>query len=172
LSLGYNFQPRNDLVIGVQLEGTLANATSTARATQVGVSLGSVSSFTNTTRFQSLWAASALARVGWTPEGVNLIYGVAGWTYSYYHSDFLGADYGMQGPSFGAGWERRFAGNWTLRGEYRYTRFHDTQVSYGNMVSTTTNPPFTFSSSNSSLAQINAEMHAIRIGASYLIGQH
>lgn len=140
LLIGYNFPLGNRFVGGVQIEGTLANTrvnlsgsgsiTSAttfifppAPPTAPTIS-NSVFSFTDT--LDNRWMVSALARAGTLLDPDDLVYAIGGYTYGRFEN--VDGGFGLNGGTVGVGWERQIVPGWTLRGEYRYTRFQDVDL--------------------------------------------
>jgi opacity protein-like surface antigen len=133
--LGYNFRPGGNLVAGVQVEGTIANARAqqfgTARevsnSTTVNTPGGATSTSSTVTSFiftdalAERWAVSALGRLGVVIDPRNLVYGIGGYTRGGF--EWSGRSFGLNGATVGAGWEHEIAPAWTLKAEYRFTAF-------------------------------------------------
>jgi opacity protein-like surface antigen len=104
---------------------------------------GSNTSTTNSTgntsdHLDNRWTISALLRGGLLPDRNNLIYLLGRLSYA----RFEAADqtFGAFGGTIGAGWERKLSPSWTLKAEYRYTRFQDRTLTT-NFSNASTSPP-------------------------------
>jgi outer membrane immunogenic protein len=83
-------------------------------------------------------------RIGWLTSPDTLVYGLAAYTEGGYNlgatlgggggceticassgTDALNVDVDVSGYTLGAGLETRLKGDWTLKGEYRFTQFDD-----------------------------------------------
>jgi len=83
---------------------------------------------------------------------------------------------GAFGGTVGAGWERKITPSWTLKAEYRYTRFqdHTLTTNFNSSSSSTTvfsNNPSSFSSSSFANVDTNRysglDWHTVAIGVSH-----
>ena len=190
--LGYNFRLGGNFVAGLQVEGTIANnqaklggsSNSLANRTTVTTPANtttSLSTLTTATVLDSLaerWAVSALGRIGWLVDPRDLVYVVGGYTYG--GVEWGTRTFGLNGATVGAGWEREIAPGWTLKAEYRYTRFEDkelaprasasttnqTSLSAGGLVNT-----FVSNTSSASTDRVSGlDLHALRIGITHHFG--
>jgi len=123
LFLGWNTKVRQQLVAGLQVEGSIsplnfnADASFTSSTGPTGV---------HTVEVEAQWMASALARVGWLIRPDTVLYGLAGLTFAHFDTgraftEIRGFD--ADGLSVGAGIEKKFGPDWSLRAEYRCTDF-------------------------------------------------
>lgn len=74
------------------------------------------------------WAVGA--RVGYLVNPATLLYVATGFTRAGFDFDMLGR-FNFSGYFLGAGVEAQIAGNWALRGEYRFTQFDSKTVDDG-----------------------------------------
>ena len=192
LYLGYNFRLGGNFVAGMQVEGTIANNQAQLNGTQSSFAnrittltpqgtTTSSSTLTNSTVLDGLaerWAVSALARLGWLVDPRDLVYVVGGYTYGGF--EWGTRTFGLNGATVGAGWEREIAPGWTLKAEYRYTRFQDRDLEPRASVSTTTQNSFltggltqTFLSNVTSTSTDRVsglDLHALRFGITHYFG--
>jgi opacity protein-like surface antigen len=189
--LGYNFRLGSNWILGAQFEGTVANNLVQVDANQLSVSnrttVTTPSGATSTSQtvttqgflntVAQLWAVSALARAGWLIDPRDLVYVIGGYTYGGF--EWSVRTFGLNGATVGAGWEHQIAPSWTLKAEYRYTRFEDkdflrptisttnqTQVSGSGAVTTTaTTSPFANTDRVSGI-----DLHALRFGITHYFG--
>src|ERR1700686_4082882 len=140
LYLGYNYMLPSNFLVGAQIEGGTSNtptrltgllsdpsqsvATSTNFAGVVTTTTSNGTSTGNGTgHLDNRWAMSALVRGGLVADPKDLIYLVGGLSYGRF--EFNDQSFGAFGGTVGAGWERTITPSWTLKAEYRYTRFQD-----------------------------------------------
>jgi outer membrane immunogenic protein len=175
--VGVNFKLAPDVLGGMQLEGTLSELDFNAEGTRAYTYFdangptGQTAAGAFRPHVHARWMVSALGRVGVLVEPSTLAYAIAGMTIARFDyqniTDNLffqpGERYWAVGWSAGGGIERKIDQNWSVRAEYRYTRFRDVDVSNN------------FSWSTGTLTQANAiqtrfenEMHVGRLGFSYL----
>ncbi len=138
--LGYNYRLGSNWIVGAQVEGTVANNFVQLDANQISLSnrttvttpLGGVGATTTSQTVTTVgfvdalaerWAVSALLRAGWLIDPRDLIYVIGGYTYGGF--EWGTRTFGLNGATIGGGWEHQIAPAWTLRAEYRYTRFED-----------------------------------------------
>ncbi len=161
LYLGYNHMLTDNVLVGAQFEGgvsnmrtrlsgpssnqsQLINTTSDTRTPgAIATVTNSSLSIGNTTdHLDTRWAMSALLRGGLLSDRKDLIYLVGGLSYARF--ELADQTFGAFGGTVGAGWERKVAPTWTLKAEYRYTRFQDrtstTSLSSGGTGTITTSP--------------------------------
>ena len=179
LLIGYNFPLGNRFIGGVQVEGTLAN-------TRVNLS-GSGTDFSSTTFFfppappappgtstsafsftdtlDNRWMVSALARAGALIDPDDLVYVIGGYTYGRFEN--VDGGFGLNGGTVGVGWERQIVPGWTLRGEYRYTRFQDTDL-HVNTQSASSDGSSTTTFNTSQITHYSGlDMHSLWLGVSH-----
>ncbi len=189
LFIGYNFRPADRWVAGGQLEASLGRFF--ARFNQQGVSsftdvrsdvgLTNISNgtFTENDSLNINFMVSALARLGFLVTPRDLVYGLAGWSYAGFDTTLPGGEdppFGANGVTVGAGWERQILDSWTLKLEYRYTKFQTVDVSASSSsLQTDFNPPFnvaisSFASSSSQTASISPSLHVLRVGLTHYFG--
>jgi outer membrane immunogenic protein len=182
LFLGYNVMPTGNVVLGGQLEGTVANIRTPLKGTfndldqDVATFFGAPSTSTtssvgNTTdRLDNRWMISALARAGVLVDSADLVYVLGGWTYGRF--DYGDHSFGLHGGTVGAGWERQIAPMWTLRAEYRYTRFQNKTITDSfNSTDTTTgtnNSTSTFTAASASTSTFSGvDLQSVMVGVSH-----
>jgi outer membrane immunogenic protein len=152
LYAGYSRQWGN-WVGGVQAEASLGRLSSRIDETATGEE-----PITLTNSLNLNFMVSALGRVGYLIDPHDQIYGLAGWTFAGFSTTatpfgggglvFDSSSFGVNGVTVGAGWERQIADQWTLRAEYRYTKFQNVTLSSsfstvsgsGGQASTTLSP--------------------------------
>jgi outer membrane immunogenic protein len=159
--VGHNFQ-MNNWVTGLQLEGSLgrfaarfrgSGATTSVSTEQVfvqgpgGVLIpGPITSSTATTSSTQVtglnlnFMVSALGRVGYLFGPTDLAYALVGWTYAGFDArlpNLSDPSFGAGGLTVGLGWERHVMNNWTLKAEYRYTRFQSVNLGSQDLDSST-----------------------------------
>jgi outer membrane immunogenic protein len=182
--IGYNRQ-MNDWVAGVQLEGTLARfnerlsrtLTQNTNGTSIigGVTLVGLPQASSSSQFDTLspnWMVTAAARLGRLVTPHDLIYGLAGWSFANFSTSLESAGdrtFNASGPTVGIGWERQLADQWTMRGEYRYTRFLDKTLSTPTSEAAA-DAGDTFTASSTSQTGISADSHIVRFGVSRAFG--
>lgn len=149
LSLGHSWMLGDNFVGGVQVEGGLSNiqiglsGSSTAIPTSStgpypGSTTGNSGYYTTGTTSDVLanrWHVSALARAGWLVDPQDLVYVIGGWSYADFewsrsvpNGPSVSGSFGLNGATIGAGFERQITPAWTVKAEYRYTKFQDTTV--------------------------------------------
>jgi opacity protein-like surface antigen len=187
LYVEYNFQLSNTWVAGVQVEGSLGRFYTrfnqsgisgfTETRSDVGVNNISSSNFTENDSLNINFMVSALARVGYLVTPRDLIYGLAGWTFAGFTTNLPSEDpsFGANGVTVGAGWERRILDSWTLKLEYRYTKFQTINLTQSDTgVQTNFNGGFATSSSvftDVSTASISPSLHVLRVGLTHYFGE-
>ncbi len=201
LYIGYNKHITPRAVAGIQIEGTLSQLDFSSRVTgsrfsRVQFNSPSVSSFVFTekssvlNRIEAEWMVSALARGGLLATPSTLVYGLAGLAYGTFElSEIFPASEGLlqdgfqttpvgrfekYGLSVGAGIEKRLSPHWSLRGEYRYTRFHETDFEESNdftRIRTQAQGTFSQVHSLSAVSNFENEMHIGRIGITRYLGK-
>jgi opacity protein-like surface antigen len=114
--------------------------------------------------------ASALLRAGYTPDRMQMYYVLAGYTYGRFSMVGL-TDFGMNGATVGAGYERVIGPGWTVKVEGRYTKFADANVPSTAVSSSSTSGPVTggtattaFSSASASTYNVSADIFTARVG--------
>jgi outer membrane immunogenic protein len=185
LYLGYNYMLPSNFLIGAEIEGGISNT----RTTMSGMASGPLQSVTTTTIFgvtstttspgtvassgilnlDNRWVVSALARGSFLIDPKDLIYVVGGLTYGRF--DLVDESFGAFGGTVGAGWERKISPSWTLKAEYRYTRFQDRTVTE-SVNSTSSSPGAILSSTTTSTARESSRIsgldwHTVSIGVSH-----
>jgi len=139
LHLGYNHMLTDNVLVGAQFEGGLSNmrtrlsgpfsaqsqlvTTSTSGSGIATVTNSSLSIGNTADHLDSRWTMSALLRGGLLADRKDLIYLIGGLSYARF--ELADQTFGAFGGTVGAGWERKIAPTWTLKAEYRYTRFQD-----------------------------------------------
>jgi opacity protein-like surface antigen len=179
LFAGLNMRVGAYLLAGLQIEGTLADtdfSVDGTRATTIsinGLPAGTTSSGTFRPRLHSRSMASALGRVGVLVDPSTLMYAIAGLTAAQFeYQDDLRTNLTIDrvwglGASVGGGIEHKIDQNWSVRGEYRYTRFRSTDVSGNSLITTLNGGVVTNIDTDSIQARFNNEMHVGRIGIAY-----
>ncbi len=167
---GANAMIGPSFLLGVQLEGTVSdiNFDSSAIASQ------GFNTFDFRPHVYARWMASALARAGFLVDPATLVYAIGGWTGASFEYHNLTSDpffapgesFWANGASVGGGLERKLNPNWSVRIEYRYTRFQDTNVS--NDFSASFGGPSPGIKTDTTRAAFQNEMHAVRFGVAYL----
>jgi outer membrane immunogenic protein len=142
LHLGYNHMLTDNVLVGAQFEGGLSNmrtrlsgpfsnqsqfvtTSGDTRSSGPIVTVTNASQSTGNTadHLDSRWTMSALLRGGLLADRKDLIYLIGGLSYARF--ELADQTFGAFGGTIGAGWERKIAPTWTLKAEYRYTRFQD-----------------------------------------------
>lgn len=178
--VGVNFKLAPYVLGGVQLEGTLSELDFNSEGTRAYTYFDANGPTGQTAvgpfrpHVHSRWMVSALGRVGVLAEPSTLVYAIAGVTLA--HFDYqnvadnpfyqTGERYWAVGGSAGGGIEHKIDQNWSVRAEYRYTRFRDVDVSNNFLWSTNT----MFTQTNAIQTRFENEMHVGRLGFSYLPG--
>jgi outer membrane immunogenic protein len=185
LYLGYNYMLPSNFLIGAEIEGGISNT----RTTMSGMTSGPLQSVTTTTilgvtstttspgtvaangilNLDNRWVVSALVRGGLVVDPKDLLYLVGGLTYARF--DLADESFGAFGGTIGAGWERKISPSWTLKAEYRYTRFQDRTVTE-SVNSTSSSPGAILSSTTTSTAAESSRIsgldwHTVSIGVSH-----
>jgi hypothetical protein len=199
LYLGYSTRLNNNFVAGIQGEGTLSRvsvavsgiSTSTTNSTTTNV-IGPptntttvatstfLSSSTGSIQVNSDWMASALLRAGYTPDRMQMYYVLAGYTYGRF--SMVGfTDFGMNGATVGAGYERVIGPGWTVKAEGRYTKFADANVPLTALSSSSSASPVTggtattaFTSASAFTYNVSADIFTARVGITkyFEAGEH
>jgi outer membrane immunogenic protein len=104
----------------------------TYRSTNSGASGGTTTTiFDERNKLELDWMVSVIGRAGWLATPSTFLYGLGGWTYGHFDGEDLMfqtgvdqiSDFGSHGATVGGGFEQKLSPNWSLRAEYRYTRF-------------------------------------------------
>jgi outer membrane immunogenic protein len=185
LYLGYNYLLPSNFLVGAEIEGGISNtrttlngmvsgpAQSVSTSTQFGVTTTTTSTGTTTgnaiLNLDNRWAMSALVRGGLVVDPKDLIYLVGGLTYGRF--ELLDESFGAFGGTVGAGWERKITPSWTLKAEYRYTRFQDRTVTENSNQTTSVSGTTTSSSTALTTSQSSRisglDWHTVSIGVSH-----
>jgi outer membrane immunogenic protein len=177
LSLGYNWQLGTNFVGGLQIDGSLSNlsvresGTFNGTFTSSGSFGGGTSTSTTTSNptdvITNRWLVSALARAGWLILPQDLFYLTGGWTYGSFESSrfFLPQTFGLQGPTIGGGVEIMVGWGWTIKAEYRYTKFLDKNLNFGT-ASQSSSPGSLSGGTGNESSMLRTQMQTILIGAS------
>jgi outer membrane immunogenic protein len=177
---GWNFQPSRSFVVGGQLEATVSDLNFNSAGTRM-YNYFTAAGPTGETAVENFrpqvstnWMASALLRAGFLVDDKTLIYGIGGLTLAQFQTRNLADNSFFQteesfvatGWTAGAGIERKLDANWSVRGEYRYTRFgsHGSNDQF-NFVGS-----FPSSQTYQRNAQFDQSMQVGRIGIAYAIG--
>jgi outer membrane immunogenic protein len=181
LYLGYDYMLPSNFLVGAEIEGGISNNRTTMNGTISGLTQ-SVSTNTNfgvstttTTpgiitgntilNLDNRWVMSALARGGFLVDSKDLIYLVGGVTYGRF--DLMDESFGTFGGTVGAGWERKITPSWTLKAEYRYTRFQDHTVTE-NAGSNSSGPGNSSSNDAIQTSRVSGlDWHTVTIGVSH-----
>ena len=139
LYLGYDYMLPGNYLVGAAIEGSLSNTrtrltgpfsdpsqslTTSNNGGVITTTTSTGQSTGNTTgHLDNRWAMAALVRGGLVVDPKDLIYLVGGLSYGRF--EFADQSFGAFGGTVGAGWERKITQSWTLKAEYRYTRFQD-----------------------------------------------
>jgi opacity protein-like surface antigen len=190
LVVGYNVMATHALILGGQVEGGVSNIrvnlngsgtainTTTDITTPPGGPAGtatitSIQNFTAAATLDSRWLISVLGRGGVLVDPQDLVYLIGGYTYGRFEA--FDQTFGLNGATIGAGWEREVATGWTLRGEYRYTKFQSRDVtSMSASASTGTLPlgdTITSSSTITATERVSADMHSVWLGVTHYFGR-
>ena len=191
LFLGYNYMLPNNYLVGGQIEGSVSNMrtrltgpfSDPAQSLLTVNNAGAITTQTTTSQntgnttghLDNRWAMAALVRGGLVVDPKDLVYLIGGLTYGRF--EFADADqtFGAFGGTIGAGLERKIAPSWTLKAEYRYTRFQDRTLStdFTSTFSQTTSfvggtQTFTKSSAGVDTNRVSGlDWHALTIGVSH-----
>jgi opacity protein-like surface antigen len=176
---GYNVPISSQILAGLQLEGTLSQVSAGQSAHLGPCSLACTAIFdrSDVGPITIDWMASVLGRLGGIHGDNNYLYGIGGWSFARLRSPLLTqiwagnhADFGMvektfsaNGPTIGAGWERKLDGNWSANVEYRYTRFSGAHVGTSSIFQNVPLGPAV----SASEYQFSNDLHAVRIGVNY-----
>lgn len=185
LYLGYNYMLPSNFLVGAQIEGGVSNtrtgltglfsqpSQSVATTNNAGVITTSTSSTTDTgnttSHLDNRWAMSALVRGGLVVDPKDLVYLVGGLSYGRF--EFNNQSFGAFGGTVGAGWERKITPTWTLKAEYRYTRFQDrtlTESFSSNFTNSAAGLTNSFSSASLDTNRFSGlDWHTVSIGVSH-----
>jgi outer membrane immunogenic protein len=143
LYIGYDYLLPSNFLVGAEIEGGISNSSTTLNDLASGPSQsvstlnsGGIITTTPSTgsstenmlaELDSHWTMSALVRGGLVVDPKDLVYLVGGLSYARFEFDDA-VGFGAFGGTVGAGWERKITPSWTLKAEYRYTRFQDRTV--------------------------------------------
>lgn len=169
--LGYNFLLDGNFVLGIQAETTLSRINVPTKGFQSKLNYSCSPSpcagfGSSHAVVESSWMASALGRVGYLVDQTDLVYALAGYTYGKFI--YQDENFGLDGITFGAGWERVFSPSWSLKVEYRHTRFESRPVwTNFNVSGGSGGGPFISTSANITSNNISANLHSVRIGVSH-----
>jgi len=170
-----------NLLVGLQIEGSLAQATvrTTGKRRYIYFDgsgpIGPVANDDFHPQVHARWMASGLARIGWLADMSTLIYGIGGWTVGGFEYRnvvdnlfFQPAEsYLAHGPTVGVGIERKIERNWTFRAEYRFAHFLPTTESNSFFYSAGTT-----SQSFAAETRFEHQMHTVRLGLSRQFPTH
>ncbi|WP_314963980.1 outer membrane protein [Bradyrhizobium cosmicum] len=190
LFAGYNWRAGN-VVVGGQIEGTVFSdvtfrtngpATFSAVDTTNGVvTMTSSGSATSVDQIQQRLRSNvgAIGRAGYLVTPDVLLYGLGGLAlghFTYPDGDFSnGGANGkwVAGYTLGAGGEVKLTGNWSLRGEYRYSHYGFGRNERGNFTSSSQGTGSSSASSSADITarEVNADFHTGRIGMVYRFGE-
>jgi outer membrane immunogenic protein len=190
--VGHNFQV-NNWIAGVQLEGSLGRFSARVKETGAGTTTAVTQAFigaipigpahpsdtitrsaSETVGVNINFMASVLARVGYLFGPTDLAYGLVGWTYAGFDATLpnsIDPSFGASGLTVGLGWERQVMANWTLKAEYRYTKFQDVTLTSQSISSFSTDPNFgTGKSTSTSSTRISPDLQVLRVGLTRYFG--
>jgi outer membrane immunogenic protein len=191
LSLGYNYIVDSKSIVGALVEGGLTDThvnlkgsgimttVQTSVTTPPGGAAGTTS-LTNTSANTELsdllenhWLASFLLRGGRLIDANDYIYLLGGYTYGRFQAE--GQSFGLNGGTVGAGWERQIAPGWTLKAEYRYTRFQDKDLVSSTQITNVQSSSGGGSFTDNTLVLGDAhfsdvDMHSVWMGVSHYFG--
>ncbi|MFK4487807.1 opacity protein-like surface antigen [Bradyrhizobium sp. USDA 336] len=190
LFAGYNWRAGN-VVAGGQIEGSVfsdvtfktigPHSFSSVDTTNGVVTTTTTGSQTAGNQIQQQLRSNVglIGRAGYLVTPDVLLYGLGGLAlghFTYPDGDFSRSDANgkwVAGYTLGAGGEVKLAGNWSLRGEYRYTHygFSRNETSSFSSSSQSTGSSSASSSVDSTNRQINADFHTGRIGMVYRFGE-
>jgi outer membrane immunogenic protein len=186
LHLGYNWQSAPNWLIGVEGDWTgagLRGFQSGAVTLQPGIQSGDTGGTSHMQR-DVKWLASVRGRLGYT-WATNMIYATGGvaWSRVDLSGDAAPAAFGGNGSSFagsgsktqtgwviGGGYETMLSANWLLRAEYLYYAFDGTTIT-GPCSPTTFCAGQVISNSKATYAFGDLDIHTVRLGLSYKLGQ-
>jgi opacity protein-like surface antigen len=178
LFAGYNWRA-GQFVIGGQAEATIfGDMGMKSRGTLVGTSTSLVPPFTTVStidrsEFAQLLRSRAglIGRAGLLASPNLLVYGLGGAEFGHFtfqdSADQVGGAYGKWafGYTAGAGAELKLTERWSVRGEYRYTRFNlDRQATF---VSNSTSVGSASLNATTSTFQTRADLHLGKVGVAY-----
>lgn len=166
---------------GVQFEGTLSDVSFNSTGTRT-VAVSNAAGLTGQVavisswqpQVHARWMTSALVRAGVLVQPETLLYAIGGWTGAQFEYGMLtdnlfletGQTFWASGATLGGGLEHKFGQNWSLRAEYRYTRFRERDVN-NSFSAVDTNPSFT--ETNMIHSTFRNSMQVGRMGAAYLL---
>jgi opacity protein-like surface antigen len=188
LFAGYNWRAGN-FVVGGQVEGTvfsdvtlkpIGTQTFTTVSTSNGVVTQTSSGIRTEENNQQLRSlVGAIGRAGYLVTPNVLLYGLGGLALGHFTypdgDDRFGGKNGkwVAGYTVGAGGEVKLTDNWSLRGEYRYLHFdvnrNEADSSSSSSVQGATTS--TFTSSDATARQTNADFHLGKVGLVYRFGE-
>lgn len=170
LSLGWQSKLSENLVAGIQVDGGLSNVQAHLSGSNTTVSIAlqppsGSSSVINSVAdtLANRWFVSALAKGGFLVDPYSLIYILGGWSYANLEAASVQASFGANGVTIGAGIERRMSPVWSLKAEYRYTKFQNTTVGLPSNTSTSADTLASSSFSQTS-ARFNLDTHSALVG--------
>jgi outer membrane immunogenic protein len=185
LFIGTNVKLSERVVVGAQVEGTLSEMNFGSSGfrnyanTNVFGPPPTTTTSTSTNGFNphihSRWMATALARGGWLVDQTMLLYGLAGWTVAQFdvqgitNNGFFepGELFFANGPTVGGGIEKKLSANWSLRAEYRYTRFGTKVVNDPYFSFTSVSGADTFTQTHAQQTSYKSDMQVGRLGIAY-----
>jgi outer membrane immunogenic protein len=189
--VGHNFQA-NNWIAGVQVEASLgrfsarvietgAGTTTVVQQTLLGgtpIGLAQTQSTTTRSDRETVgvninFMASVLARVGYLFGPTDLAYGLVGWTYAGFDATLpnsIDPSFGASGLTVGLGWERQVMANWTLKAEYRYTKFQDVTLSSQSIASLSAPNIVTDKATSTRSTRISSDLQVLRVGLTRYFG--
>jgi opacity protein-like surface antigen len=151
---GYDWKVGANGVFGLQAEASISALSANLDVWQANDSYAS----TGISSMRLNWMASALARLGWTPDDRSLFYVNGGWSFANFETKYMNRNFDLNGPTVGFGAAHKIDANWALLAEYRFTHFKERNWAdvYTDIYSITTY--------NTSA---RVDLHAIRAGLLY-----
>jgi opacity protein-like surface antigen len=166
---------------GVQLEGSLAELDFNSEGTRALNYFNSIGPTGQTAvgpfrpHVHSRWMISALARAGTFIDPSTLLYAIAGVTLAQFEYQNLtdnlffqpGERFFSNGANVGGGIEHKINSHWSIRAEYRYTKFRDVEVSNNFSWSSSSGGAVSATQTNAIQTHFENQMHVGRLGFSY-----
>lgn len=184
LFAGWNAQLSN-VVVGVQLEATASDLTFGSAGSKAYTYFDANGPTGQTAlgdfrpQVASRWMATAMLRAGILINDQTLLYGLGGWTLGQFEARNVTDNPFFQpvetflanGWTGGAGIERKLDSNWSVRAEYRYTKFGSV-LTNDRYAFQSAGSPFPGTQTNQRQVQYDQSMQAGRIGFAYAFNPH
>jgi opacity protein-like surface antigen len=181
LFAGANMRFGQYVLGGVQLEGSLAELDFNSEGTRALNYFNSIGPTGQTAvgpfrpHVHSRWMISALARAGTFIDPSTLLYAIAGVTLAQFEYQNLtdnlffqpGERFFSNGANVGGGIEHKINSHWSIRAEYRYTKFRDVEVSNNFSWSSSSGGAVSATQTNAIQTHFENQMHVGRLGFSY-----